>query len=224
MICWRSSGVIVPIRERGGITFARSTMLGTPPGSRVETSASPTPSCVITSCGLEGRVGPEGLGRRLDPLLLGRREGAQRVLHPVAELAQDHRRHVGRVLGDEIDADALGADQPHHLLDLLGQRLGRVVEQQVRLVEEEDELGLVQVADLGQLLEQLRQQPEQEGGVEPRRVDQLVGHQHVDRTAPVRRRAASGRTAPAPARRRNARPPAARASAGGAGWCRSWPC
>ena len=76
--------------------------------------------------------------------------------------------NVERVLGDEIDADALRADQAHHLLDLLEQRLGRVVEQEMRLVEEEHELRLLGIADLGQLLEQLRQQPEQEGGVEPR--------------------------------------------------------
>ena len=37
-------------------------------------------------------------------------------------------------------------------------------EQQVRLVEEEHELGLVQVADLGQLLEEVGEQPHQERG------------------------------------------------------------
>jgi hypothetical protein len=42
-------------------------------------------------------------------------------------------------------------------------RSGRIVEQEVRLVEEEDELGLGRVAGLGKLLEQLRQQPQQEG-------------------------------------------------------------
>jgi hypothetical protein len=35
----------------------------------------------------------------------------------------------------------------------------------VRLVEEEHQLGLVGAADLGQLLEQFRQQPQQEGAV-----------------------------------------------------------
>ena len=175
------------MRERGGQTLIRSTMLGHAAGIQGRDQRLADAELRDHLRGLERRVGPERLGRCLDPLLLGGREGAQRVLHPVAELAQDHRRHVGRILGDEVDADALGADQPHHLLDLLGQRLGRVVEQQVRLVEEEHELGLVEIAGLGQLLEQLGQQPEQEGGVEPRRLDQLVGRQHVDRTAPVRR-------------------------------------
>jgi hypothetical protein len=90
------------------------------------------------------------------------------MLHAVAELGQHRLRHVQRVLGDEIDADALGADQAHHLLDALDQRARRVVEQQMRLVEEEDELRLVRIADFRQFLEQLRQQPEQEGRVEAR--------------------------------------------------------
>ena len=57
------------------------------------------------------------------------------------------------VLRHEIDADGLGADQPHHLLDFLEQRLGRILEQKIRLVEEEYELRLIGVADLRQFLE-----------------------------------------------------------------------
>ena len=49
---------------------------------------------------------------------------------------------VGR-LGHEEDADALGPDQPHGLGDRVEERLRRVGEQQVRLVEEEHQLGLV---------------------------------------------------------------------------------
>jgi hypothetical protein len=74
---------------------------------------------------------------RLDRLLVAWREGAQRVLHSVAELPEDGIRDVERVLGHEVDADALGADEPHHLLDLFQQGRGRVVEEQVRLVEKE---------------------------------------------------------------------------------------
>ena len=107
------------------------------------------------------------------------------MLHAVAELRQHLVGHVERILRDEIDADALRADQPHDLLDLVEQRLRRVVEQQMRLVEEEHELGLVRVADLGQLLEQLRQQPQQERGVEPRILHQLVGRQDIDVAAAV---------------------------------------
>jgi hypothetical protein len=58
--------------------------------------------------------------------------------------------------------------------------LGGVLEQQVRFVEEEHELGFVQVAHLGQHLEQFAQHPQQEGGVQARCVHQLVGRQDVD--------------------------------------------
>jgi len=66
---------------------------------------------------------------------------------------------VRRVLGDKIDAHALGADQAYHLLDLLHQCIAGHVEQQMRFVEEKHQPGFVGVTDLGQLLEQLRDQP-----------------------------------------------------------------
>jgi hypothetical protein len=47
-------------------------------------------------------------------------------------------------------SDALRADEPRDELDLRAERLVRVAEQEVRLVEEEDELRFVRVADLGQ--------------------------------------------------------------------------
>ena len=49
MIRARSASVMGPMREDGGRIQVRSTMLGTPFGSSVETSASPTASCVIAS-------------------------------------------------------------------------------------------------------------------------------------------------------------------------------
>ena len=63
--------------------------------------------------------------------------------------------HVQRILRDEEDAHAFGADEPHDLLDPVEQRLRRVGEQQMRLVEEEHELRLVGVAHLGQPLVEL---------------------------------------------------------------------
>ena len=137
-------------------------------------------------CGIKRGVGAHGLGRGAHGLLVARGEGAQRVLHAVAQLAQHALGHIQRILGDEVDAHALGADQAHHLLDLVQQRLGRVIEQQVRLVEEEDHLRLGLVAHLGQLLEEFREQPQQEGAIELGRVHQLVGHQDVDDAAPIR--------------------------------------
>ncbi len=123
------------------------------------------------------------VGRGFDRLLVARGEGAQRVLHAVAELPQHGVGNVERVLGDEIDAHALGADQAHHLLDFFEQRLRRVVEQQVRFVEEEHQLRFLRVAHFRQLLEQLRQQPQQERGVELGRIHQLVGGENVDDAA-----------------------------------------
>ena len=87
--------------------------------------------------------------------------------------------------GDEVDADALRADQADDLLDLLEERLRRVVEEEMGLVEEEDQLRLLGIADLGQVLEQLREQPEEEGRVEARRLHQLDGGEDVDDAAAV---------------------------------------
>src|SRR3546814_5305815 len=102
-----------------------------------------------------------GFGVGLYRLRVARGESAQRVLNAVAELARDILGNVDGVLRHEIDADALRADQAHDLLDLFSERGRRIVEQQMRLVEEEDELRLVGVADFGKRLEHLRQQPEQ---------------------------------------------------------------
>src|SRR5262249_37234983 len=104
-----------------------------------------------------------------------------RVLHAIAELAEHDVRQVERVLSDEEDADPLRADQPYHLFDLLEQRLRRIAEQEMRLIEEEHELRLVEVANLRQVLEQLRQQPQQEGGVNARTLHEPVGSEDVDR-------------------------------------------
>ena len=52
-------------------------------------------------------------------------------------------------------------------------------------VEEENELGLVEVAGFRQLLEKFGQHPEQEGGIECRRLNELVGGKDVDDAAPV---------------------------------------
>ena len=107
------------------------------------------------------------------------------MLHTVAELPQHVLGHVGGILGAKIDADPLGPDQPRDLFDLVHQCLGRVVEQQVRLVEEEHQPRLVRVAHLGQRLEQFGQQPQQERRVEPGRPHQAVGGKDRDHAAPV---------------------------------------
>ena len=74
------------------------------------------------------------------------------MLYPIAELRKHLVRYVERVLRHEIDPDSLRADQTHHLLDLIQKSLRGIGEQKMRLVEEEAQLGLGLVADLGQFL------------------------------------------------------------------------
>ena len=76
----------------------------------------------------------------------------QLVLDAAAELGEHVGRHVLGGLGDEEDADPFRPDQPHGLGDLVDEGLGGVVEQQVRLVEEEDQLRTIGVAHLGQVV------------------------------------------------------------------------
>ena len=137
------------------------------------------------SADIDTGVGAKGFGRRFDGTLVARGEGAQRVLDAVAELPRDRFGNVDGVLTDEIDPDTFGAHQPHDLLHLVEQRFGGFVEQQMRLVEKEHQLGLFGVADFGEGAEQVRQQPEQESGVKPRALHQAVGSEDVDAAAPV---------------------------------------
>ncbi len=130
------------------------------------------------------RVRADGRPERLR--IVGR-EGAQRVLDARAELGEHVGGNVLRGLRDEEDADALRADQAHGLHDRREEVLRGVLEQQVRLVEEEHELRLVEIADLGQDLEQLREQVHQERG-EQRRLVGDAGHlEQADDAAAVRR-------------------------------------
>ena len=76
-------------------------------------------------------------------------------------------------------------------------------EQQVRLVEEEDELGLVEVAHLGQVVEEVGEQPHQERREQRGLVlDGRAARGSVIMPAAVGRRAAAGRWCRTPARRR----------------------
>ena len=73
------------------------------------------------------------------------------------------------------------------MFNLLQQRLRRIAEQEMRLVEEEDQDRLVRITDLGQLLKQLGQQEEQKCRVEPRRLHELIGGKDADIAPPVPR-------------------------------------
>ena len=134
---------------------------------------------------IERGIRTEGHRSGADGLLVKRRVGAQGVLNAVAELPQNAHGNVAGVLGDEIHADALGANQPDDLLQRFQQRLGAVVEEQVRLVEEEHHARLVQIAAFGQQLVQLRQHPQQEGRVQPGFAVEHVRREDVDNAAPA---------------------------------------
>ena len=118
--------------------------------------------------------------------LVTRGEGAQGVLHAVAQLRQHAVRNIQRVLRDEIHAHALRAREPHNQLDAFEQYLGRVFKQQMGFVKEKHHFGRGQVADFRQAFIQLRQHPQQKGGVQARRVQQFVGGQNIDHALTTR--------------------------------------
>src|SRR5262249_6795610 len=62
-----------------------------------------------------------------------------------------------------------------------------ILEQKMGLIEEENELGLLRIAHFGEPFEQLGQKPEQEGRVQLRRFQQLVGGEDVDHAAAIGR-------------------------------------
>ena len=88
-------------------------------------------------------IGTEGLGGRVHRFLIVGCERSQRVLHAVSQLAEDHFGNIQWILRDEINAHALGTDQPHDLLDLVFRARRKVGEQQMSFVEKEDQLGFV---------------------------------------------------------------------------------
>ena len=96
---------------------------------------------------IELRVLAKGLRGALHGFLVARGEGAEGVLHAVAELAEDFLGDVDGVLRDEIDADAFRADEADDLFDFVFESFGDVVEEEVGFVEEEDEFRFVEVAD-----------------------------------------------------------------------------
>src|SRR5438309_11968077 len=102
------------------------------------------------------------------------------MLDPVPKLAEHCLRHIDRVLRHKEDTDALRPDEPNYLLNSRLQDGWEIVEQQVGLVEEEDQLRLLRVADLRQLLKQLTHQPQQEGRIQLWRLQQLICREYVD--------------------------------------------
>ncbi len=108
------------------------------------------------------------------------------MLDAQAQLRQYGIGQVARGLGNEVHPHTLRTDKSHHLLQTILQGLGGPVEQQVRFVEEQRKHRLVGVAALRQLLEQLGQQPQEEGRINLwRLVHQAAGVKQVDAPAAI---------------------------------------
>ena len=130
--------------------------------------------------GLKGWIDAEGICRCLDIFHIRRGVGVQRVLDLVSKLGQHFIRHILGALGDKVNAHALGADQFHHLFDLIPQCFGNIVEQQMRFVKEEHHPRFLQIPHFRQDRVQFREHPEQEGGIQCLIVHQFPAVQHVD--------------------------------------------
>jgi hypothetical protein len=84
-------------------------------------------------------------------------------------------------LTDEINANAFGANQSYHLLDLLFDWRRDVGKKQVRFVEKEDELRFLGITNFRKILEQLGEHPQQKRRVNFWRfLHQLVCSENVD--------------------------------------------
>jgi hypothetical protein len=105
------------------------------------------------------------------------------MLHAIPELPENGFGNVNGVLGDEEDTHTLGPNKPDDLLNAGLQYGGQVVEKKMRLIEEEDELGFFRIANFGELLEELAHQPEEEGRIELRGLEELIGGEDVDDSA-----------------------------------------
>ena len=153
MIC-RSCAVSGPTRERGGLIKVRSTGDGAPSACNSDTNASLTFSSVMA---LE--TSTLGFGRK-DAAADFTAASSRGVKARRAWCTRLARWNVDRVLRDEVYADAFGADEANDLLDFFEERGRCIVEQQMRLVEEECEFRLVLVADLRKQFEQFAEKPQ----------------------------------------------------------------
>lgn len=66
------------------------------------------------------------------------------------------------------------------MLDFIDKYFGGIVEQEVGFVEEEDEFGLVRIADFWEFFEEFGEEPEEESGIEFGGLHELVGGEDVD--------------------------------------------
>ena len=74
------------------------------------------------------------------------------MLYTILELGKDVVRDIARALGYEVNSDALRADETNDLVDLLKEEGRSIVKEQMRFIEEEYHLRLVEITDFRQIL------------------------------------------------------------------------
>src|SRR5438552_16552528 len=87
------------------------------------------------------------------------------MLHAISKLPKHNIGDIEWILANQINADAFGANQSYHLLDLLLDWRRDVSEKQMRFVEEENQFRFLRIANFWEILEQFREHPKQECGV-----------------------------------------------------------
>src|SRR5438552_8491840 len=103
------------------------------------------------------------------------------MLHAISKLPKHNIGDIEWILANQINADAFGANQSYHLLDLLLDWRRDVSEKQMRFVEEEDQFPFLRFANYWEILEQFREHPKQECGVNLRRLlHQFIGSKDVN--------------------------------------------
>ncbi|OQC08449.1 MAG: hypothetical protein BWX80_00382 [Candidatus Hydrogenedentes bacterium ADurb.Bin101] len=90
------------------------------------------------------------------------------MLDAVAKLPQYLVGHIVRKLGTEIDPHPLGTDNADDLLHPLPQHVGCVIKEEVGFIKEKYQFGFLHIANLGQVLKQLRQEPQEKTRIQAR--------------------------------------------------------
>ena len=112
--------------------------------------------------------------------LIFRSVSAQSVLQFVAKLGQYAIGNVAGKLGDEVNANAFGANKTNDLFNFIKQGTGRIFENKVCFVEEENHLGFFKVASFGHHFVQFREHPQKEGGIKQRSLEKFSAMEHID--------------------------------------------
>src|SRR5262249_32900165 len=96
--------------------------------------------------------------------------------------------NVEGILADEVNTDAFGTNQSHHLLNFLFNCWRDVCEKQMCFIKKENQLRFFWIANFGKIFEQLRKHPEQKHRINFRRfLHQFVRGENVNDAAQILR-------------------------------------